>query len=330
MKLWILISIDMDKNYYNISSVLLLFFFLGMAVSAQQDAQYTQYMYNPTTINPAYAGNRGVFSVVGLHRSQWVGLEGAPSSQSLSVNSPIGSGRVGLGGNIVNDQIGPSEETALSLDFSYTIPTSDVGKLSFGLKGTAHLLNVDFDKLNFIRDRNNDPRFQNPVDNRFSPNIGVGLFYHTKKFYAGFSAPNLLETNHFDTSSVGDQNANSFLSQERINYYITTGYVFDLSSDLKFKPAGLVKFVDGAPLQVDVTANFLLYEKLTLGVAYRWDAAFSGLVGFNASDSLFIGFAYDREVTELGNETFNDGSFEILLRFELVKKYSSIISPRFF
>lgn len=319
----------MKKNYFKISNCILLFLF-GISASAQQDIQYTQYIYNPTTINPAYAGNRGVFSVVGLHRNQWVGLDGAPRSQSLSINSPIGSGRVGLGGNIINDQIGPSDETTLSADFSYTIPTSEVGRLSFGLKATAHLLNVDFGRLNFFSDRNNDPRFQNSIDNRFSPNVGIGFYYHNERFYAGLSAPNLLETKHFDTSSVNDQNANSFLSEERTNFYLSAGYVFDLSSDIKFKPAGLAKFVDGAPLQVDLTANFLLYEKFMIGAAYRWDAAFSGLVGFNVADSLFIGFAYDREITELGNQTFNDGSFEILLRFELIKKYSSIITPRFF
>lgn len=298
---------------------------------SQQDVQYTQYMYNPTTVNPAYAGNRKVLSVIGLHRSQWVGLEGAPSSQSLSVHSPVGaSGRVGVGGNIIRDEIGPSEESFVSADFSYTIPTSEKANLSFGLKATAHLLNVNFQKLDFFGVQSNDPRFQNSIDNRFSPNVGVGLFYHSERFYAGLSAPNLLETKHFENTSLNDENATSFLSQERVNYYLTTGYVFDLSSNLKFKPATLLKLVDGAPLQVDITANFLYNERFTLGAAYRWDAAFSGLVGFNINEGMMIGFAYDREVTELGNATFNDGSFELFLRFELRKSYSNIITPRFF
>lgn len=320
----------MKKNYLTIINSVLLFICSTMALFGQQDIQYTQYMYNPTTINPAYAGNRGVVSVVGLHRSQWVGLDGAPRSESLSINSPISNGRVGLGANVIRDQIGPTEESFISADFSYTIPTSEKGNLSFGLKATAHLLNVNFLALDFFGVQSDDPRFQNSIDNRFSPNVGLGLYYHNERFYAGLSAPNLLETRHFDAASLNDENATSFLSQERVNYYITTGYVFDLSEKVKFKPAALAKIVDGAPLQIDLTANFLLHDKLTLGAAYRWDAAFSGLIGFNLSDSLTIGFAYDREVTELGNTTFNDGSFELFLRFELLRNYSSIITPRFF
>lgn len=320
----------MKKNYLTIINSVLLFICGTMALFSQQDIQYTQYMYNPTTINPAYAGSRGVVSIVGLHRSQWVGLDGAPRSESLSINSPISNGRVGLGTNIIRDQIGPTEETFISGDFSYTIPTSEKGNLSFGLKATAHLLNVNFLALDFFGVQSDDPRFQNTIDNRFSPNFGLGLYYHNERFYAGLSAPNLLETRHFDASSLNDDNSSSFLSQERINFYATTGYVFDLSDRVKFKPAALAKIVDGAPLQLDLTANFLLHDKLTLGAAYRWDAAFSGLIGFNISNSLMIGFAYDREVTELGNTTFNDGSFELFLRFELLRNYSNIITPRFF
>jgi len=320
----------MKKYYLKVLSFVVPMLFSSVGLLAQQDAQYTQYMYNTVAINPAYAGNREVLSIVGLHRSQWVRIDGAPRTQTLSLNSPISAGRVGLGGTIVRDEIGPSEETTLALDFSYTIPTSEKGMLSFGLKATGHLLNVDFNDLNFFNDRANDPRFQNNIDNKFSPNVGVGLFYHTNKFYAGLSAPNILETRHFDASNLNSDDFNSILAEERINYYLTTGYVFDLNNDLKFKPAVLAKIVDGSPLQFDVSANFLLYEKFTLGVAYRWDAAFSGLVGFNVTDGLMIGFAYDKETTELGSTTINDGSYEILVRFELFKKYSRIITPRFF
>ncbi len=308
----------------------MLILFSSVELFSQQDAQYTQYMYNTVTINPAYAGSRDVLSVVGLHRSQWVGLEGAPRTQTLSIHSPISNGRVGLGGNVIKDEIGPTDETTLSLDFSYTIPTSETGQLSFGLKATGHLLNVDFDRLNFFGNRADDARFQTNIDNKFSPNVGVGLYYRTEKFYAGLSAPNLLETRHFDETSVNSNSSNSFLAEERINIYLNSGYVFNLNNSLKFKPALLLKVVDGAPLQLDVSANFLLYEKLTLGAAYRWDAAFSGLVGFNISDGLLIGFAYDRETTELGDTSFDDGSYEILIRFELFKKLSRIITPRFF
>lgn len=294
---------------------------------AQQDAQYTQYMYNTLSINPAYAGQRGGLSVLGLHRSQWVGLEGAPRTQTASIHSPVGeSERVGLGLNIVKDDIFITSETYVDLAFSYTIPTSYRGNLSFGLKGGIHLLDVNYSEASAFQ--GGDGLLENNIDNRLSPQIGAGLFYSTDKFYAGFSVPNLLETDHFDDSqTIGDPNA-TFLATERINYYATSGYVFDITPDFKLKPAGLVKWVAGAPLQVDITANALLNDKFTLGVAYRWSASVSALVGFQVSDSLLIGLAYDRETTEL--QQFNDGSFEVFLRFEFLRRPKSLISPRFF
>ncbi|WP_271770289.1 PorP/SprF family type IX secretion system membrane protein [Aquimarina algiphila] len=297
---------------------------------AQQDAQYTQYMYNTISVNPAYAGSRGVLSIMGLHRSQWVGLDGAPRTQTLTINTPMGTNeRLGLGLSIVNDEIGPTDETYFGIDFSYTIPLSERGKLSLGIKAGGHLLNVDFQRLSQFN--GNDALFENNIDNKFSPQIGVGFYYHTDKFYFGLSAPSLLETNHFDESSTStDSEAVSFLAEERINYYLITGYVFDLNDNLKFKPAVLGKLVFGAPLQVDVSANFLMYERLTLGVAYRWSAAVTGQIGFQISDALMIGLAYDRETTELGQTQFNDGSYEVMLRFELFKKYNRMLTPRFF
>ncbi|MBQ0734307.1 type IX secretion system membrane protein PorP/SprF [Aquimarina celericrescens] len=297
---------------------------------AQQDAQYTQYMYNTISVNPAYAGSRGVMSIMGLHRSQWVGLEGAPRTQTLTLNTPIGDNeRVGLGFSIVNDEIGPTDETYFGVDFSYTIPTSEEGKLSFGLKAGGHLLNIDF--LRLTQFNANDALFEANIDNKFSPQVGIGAYYHTEKFYFGLSAPNLLETDHFDESTTSsDSDAVSFLAEERINYYLISGYVFDINPDLKLKPAILTKLVFGAPLQVDLSANFLLYDRLTLGAAYRWSAAVTGQIGFQISDAMMIGFAYDRETTELGQAQFNDGSYEVMLRFELFKKYNRMLTPRFF
>ena len=267
-------------------------------------------------------------SIAGLHRSQWVGLDGAPRTQTLTLNTPVGiSNRVGLGLSVVNDKIGPMDETYFDIDFSYTVPTSEQGKLSFGLKAGGHLLNVDFQQLSQFDI--NDPSFENNIDNKFSPNIGVGFYYHTHRFYLGLSAPNLLETKHFDESADGDGNS-SFIAKERINYYLIAGHVFDLSDNVKFKPALLTKMVSGAPLQVDVSANFLLYEKLTLGAAYRWSAALSAMAAFQVSDAIMLGFAYDRETTQLGRTEFNDGSYEVILRFELFKKYNRMLTPRFF
>ncbi len=294
----------------------------------QQDAQYTQYIYNTISINPAYAGSRDAISVTGLYRNQWVGIGGAPVTQTLNIHSPIGeNNKVGLGLSIVNDKIGPTQETYIDIDFSYTINTSVEGQLAFGLKAGGHLLDVNFDELNQYT--NTDVLLDNNIDNKFSPNVGVGVYYHSEKWYLGVSAPNLLQTKHFDESSL-DNNASSFLAAERVNYYLTGGYVFDINETTKFKPAALLKAVSGAPLQLDVSANFLLYDKLTLGLGYRWSAALSAIVGFQISDNLMLGFAYDWETTRLGNTEFNAGSYEFVLRYEIFKRKEKILYPRFF
>ncbi len=299
--------------------VLILFFVLFNSLSfAQQDAQYTQYMYNTISVNPGYAGSRDVLSLTGLYRTQWVGLDGAPKTMTFSGHSPLKNEKMGLGVSIVRDEIWIQKETYIDVDFSYTINTSADAQLAFGLKAGAHLLDFDFDETRPLTSP--DPSEFDDVK-KFSPNVGFGIYYHTDKFYLGYSAPTLLRTKYYDDSSVS-------AAQDRVNHYVIAGYVFDLNVNLKFKPAVLFKAVQGAPLQADLSGNFLLNEKLSLGLAYRWDAALSGLVGFQISDGLMIGYAYDWETTELNN--YNSGSHEIFLRFEFKSSKDGIISPRFF
>ena len=296
---------------------------LSIASYGQQDAQYTQYMYNTISVNPAYAGSRQAMSIFALHRTQWVGIEGAPVTNSFSINTPISESKVGLGLSFVNDQIGPSDENNIAIDFSYTIPASEKYKMSFGIKASANLLNVDFTKLDQYP---GDPIFEQNIDNKFSPNIGVGFYLHSDKGYLGLSAPNLIETEHFDGSATSS--STSHIATERINYYLIAGYVFDMSPSLKFKPSLQTKYVQGAPLQVDLSANFMIEEKFVAGLAYRWSAAMSAMVGFQVSDSFFVGYAYDFDTTDLAD--YNSGSHEIFLRYELFNKFDKIISPRFF
>mgnify|MGYP001823939073 FL=1 len=303
---------------------LLVLLFAGH-LHAQQDAQYTQYMYNTISVNPAYAGSRGNMSIAGLYRSQWVGLDGAPKTQTFNMHTPLGYRGVGLGLSIVNDQIGPTSETFFDLDFSYTIQLAEESRLSFGLKASASLLDIRFSELNqdVTSPGGPDPTLQQDITNRFSPNIGAGVYYHTDRFYAGLSVPRFLETSHFDESSLST-------AKEQMNLYLITGYVFDMSAFWKFKPALLIKATQGAPIGVDLSANFMYNDKFIMGIAYRWDAAFSGLVGFQLSPSFLLGMAYDREITELGQAAFNNGSFEIILRYDFIKVKGNLKSPRFF
>lgn len=286
---------------------------------AQQDPQYTQYMYNTVNVNPAYAGSRGTMSIFGLYRTQWVGLDGAPKTANVSMHTPIQNSRLGLGVSFTNDRIGAMDENNISADVSYTVDVSETFKLSFGVKATANLLNVDYTKLNIYDP--NDSKFRENVENQFNPNIGAGLYLHSDKTYFGLSVPNFLETDRYDDNAISTM-------KQKMNFYFIGGHVFDLSPSLKFKPAFLAKAVQGAPLQVDLTANFMLNDKFVVGGAYRWDAAFSGLVGFQVNDGLFVGYTYDADNTKLRH--YNSGSHEVFMRFELFNRYNRITSPRFF
>jgi type IX secretion system PorP/SprF family membrane protein len=291
--------------------------FTGVLTYAQQDAQFTQYMYNTINVNPAYAGSRGALSMFALHRTQWVGLDGAPVTNTVSINTPLNLSNLGLGVSLINDKIGPTTENAISADLSYTIQTSETWKLSFGMKATANLFDLDASKLNPVDAT--DPSLQNY--SKFSPNIGAGVYWHSDKAYVGFSVPNFIQTNRYDDNEVA-------IFKERISYYLIAGYVFDLANTVKFKPAMLTKMVEGAPLQVDVSGNFLFYDKFMVGIAYRWSASLSAMVGFQVTDGLYIGYGYDRETTNLNN--YNSGSHEIFLRYELFNNINKITTPRFF
>lgn len=291
--------------------------FTGIVSYAQQDAQFTQYMYNTINVNPAYAGSRGAMSIFALHRTQWVGLDGAPVTNAVSINTPLNSSNLGLGVSVINDKIGPTHENTISADLSYTIQASDTYKLSFGVKATANLFDLDVSRL--TPKQAGDLSLQN--FNKFTPNIGAGLYLHSDKAYVGVSVPNFIETNRYDDNDVK-------MFKEKKSFYLIAGYVFDLNSSIKFKPALLTKMVSGAPLQVDLSGNFLFNNKFMIGAAYRWSAAVSGMVGFQISDGMYIGYGYDLETTNLDN--YNSGSHEIFLRYELFKNNKKITTPRFF
>jgi len=291
--------------------------FTGALSYAQQDAQFTQYMYNTVNVNPAYAGSRGALSIFGLHRTQWVGVEGAPSTNAVSINSPINDSNLGVGLSFVNDKIGFTSENAISADVSYTVQTSETFKLSFGIKGTGNFFNLDASKADFADDRETINKL-----NEFTPNVGAGVYFHSDKAYVGLSVPNFI-TNKYKYNSD-----TKTAYQEKMSYYLIAGYVFDLSPNTKFKPAVMAKAVSGAPLQADISANFMFFDKLVLGGAYRWDAAVSAMAGFQITDGLFIGYGYDYDTTDLNN--YSKGSHEVFLRYELFNNFNKIISPRFF
>ncbi|MGS4344188.1 type IX secretion system membrane protein PorP/SprF [Myroides odoratus] len=286
---------------------------------AQQDPQYTQYMYNPAVINPAYAGSVSNLQFFGLYRTQWVGLEGAPKTAYLSATTPLNDSGLGMGFHFKNDHLGVMDQNSLAIDLAYTVDLNYQYKLAFGLKGTGSLLDVNYDKLHIYD--GTDPIAGENISNKFSGNVGAGVYLYSDKAYVGISAPMILSSNIYNDNDYK-------VMKEKTHFYLMGGYVFDINPDIQFKPAALVKVMTGSPLQVDLTANFLFYEKFTLGAAYRWDASVSGLAGFQVTDGLFIGYTYDADTSKLAK--YHSGSHEIFMKFELFNNNRRKVAPRFF
>jgi type IX secretion system PorP/SprF family membrane protein len=300
---------------FNIIALALL---CGSAAFSQQMPQFTQYMFNTISINPAYAGSRETLSLVGLHRSQWIGLDGGPTTQTFSIHSPMRNEKVGLGLSFINDELGFENFTYIYGDFSYTIQVSEKTKLAFGLKGGFTSYSIDQE----LRDAEpTDPAIYG-IENRWSPNIGAGAFLHTNRWYVGLSAPRILNTDYNGTDD--------YEALERISYYLTGGVVVDINDNTKFKPSFMVKATNGAPLSYDITGNFLFNEKLWLGAAYRFDqsaGALGGIVDFQVSKQFRIGYAYEHPLSDI--RPYTSGTHEILLMFEVFKS-KRVKSPRYF
>ena len=307
----------MNKLYLAISLGLLTL--TGMY--GQQDPQYTQYMYNMNIINPAYAGSKENLSFGLLYRKQWVNIEGAPTTFTLSGSAPVGK-NVGIGLSVISDEIGPIKENNVYGDVSYTLNLGGERRLAFGLKAGATFHNIGLlsQVSPFVPDIN-DPAFSSNENNVFF-NAGAGLFYYTDKFYIAASVPNMIKSVH-----LNDVSGKTF-GVESPHYFLTSGYVFDINDNLKFKPFAMLKTAFNAPLSVDVSTNFLFNEKFEIGATYRLQDSFGGLVNFAISPSLRIGYAYDHIVSDLRAAT--SSSHEVILLFDLnfPKKISR--SPRYF
>jgi len=311
----------MKNNFTLLNKYCLLLLLCSLFAYAQQEPQYTQYMYNTLTVNPGYTGSPGYLEATLQHRSQWVGIDGAPTTQAFTVHSPYSQNHdnIGLGLSVVNDNLGPSNEVYADGNFSYAIRFANDSKLAFGLKAGARMLNIDWSKGRYYQP--GDPLLNNNINNKINPLIGAGLYYYTDRWYAGISVPNFIQNDYYDYVQESVQ-------ADRLLYFVMAGYVFNLNDNLKFKPAALAKIVTGAPVIVDVSANFLLQETVTLGASYRWDDSVSALAGIQVTQNIFAGYSYDYSVTDLNK--YNNGSHEIIVRFTLQPKQNRIKSPRFF
>lgn len=292
---------------------------ISMDIFAQQDPQYTQYMYNMNVVNPAYAGSKEALSLGLLYRKQWVSLDGAPSTLTLSGHSPLKK-NVGIGLSLISDKIGPVDETNAFVDVSYTVKLTEEHKLAFGLKTGATFHKVDFAKI-YPTLVHEDDLFSQPNPNTTDLNFGFGAFYYSNNYYLSVSIPNFLKSNYLDYNGIS-------YGSEVPHYFISGGYVFDSNPNLKFKPSFLVKTAFNAPVSFDLSANFLIQEKLELGATYRREDSFGAMVNFMITPQLRIGYAYDHIISDLNFTTPSSHEIMLLYDFNLSKKVQQ--SSRFF
>lgn len=303
-------------------------------VKAQKEPQYTQYMYNIGSFNPAYVGTTESPEIAGLYRAQWIDIPGAPKTIRFGTNIPLSNEKMGLGFNVISDQLGPSTQTYVDIAYSYQFNISENAKLSFGMDAGGSFLNVDFAKGTFKNP--GEPILNGMTINQFYPTIGAGMFlYENDIWYLGVSIPNFL------TDGIYNDDVATIV-EDKIQFNFIGGYVFNLSEGLKFKPAVLANLISGAPVNFNVSGNFLINDRFTLGASYRLDNAVSGLAGFQISNTMFLGYSYDYNTNPLGE--FNSGSHEVILKFYLGKgsgssgtkdpklkgKPKQIDTPRFF
>lgn len=302
-----------------------LFFLIVLKISAQQDVQYTHYMYNMSLINPAYTTDD--FSTINmglLYRTQWVGIDGSLTSANAFFHAPL-KNNIEIGATFLNDNINDViKENNINIDVAYKLILSRNSNLSFGIKsGMGFLTNNFRDFMLESGDASTDEAFSENLKKSFF-NFGAGVYFNTEKFYLGLSVPNFIRTEHLQ-----NDDSNLFVGKEEIHAYLTAGYVFSLSNKVKLKPSFLLKGVEGAPLTYDINANGIYDDKFEVGLGYRFEDAFTAVVNINITPVLKVGYSYDYNISKLNN--FNSGSHEIILLYDLVTLYSGYEkSPRYF
>jgi type IX secretion system PorP/SprF family membrane protein len=311
------------KNIMNFPKSLLLI--AGMAAcfvsNAQFDPNFTQYMFNEAVINPGYVGSRECLSGTMLYRQQWVGLDGAPTTLTGSVHSPLMGGKLGAGINFVNEKIGVSQRTAVSANGAYRLGLKS-GTLSFGLQLGLVSLSENLSQLNL----QSDQQFMVSSGKKTAPNLGFGMYYSTNKWYGGISIPRMIY-NRIDVASGSTELQNSF-NVDYFHYYITGGGVVNLSNAIKLRPNAMMKVVKGAPAQLDINANLLFNDMIWAGLGYRTGDAMNLMLGAFINKQLRIGYSYDYTLSAL--QDYNTGSHEIMIGYDLNFNKDKVVSPRYF
>jgi type IX secretion system PorP/SprF family membrane protein len=292
-------------------------------LSAQQDPQFTHYMYNTLSVNPAYAGSRDVLNISALHRQQWIGLDGAPTTQTVVIHSPLKNRKIGVGFSVINDKIGPLNQTFFYGDFSYSVRFTEKLKLSFGLKAGANWFQPKIAELHTIQ--GNDPSFTGSTARSvLLPNVGAGIYLHHDSWYVGASAPRLIQ-NKFQLGN-GENDTNAVL--EIRHMFLIGGFVLPVSSDIKLKPTFQAKIVQNAPVSIDATLEVLIRDRFSVGAGMRYKDSYYGLVGYQFSSQFRGGLSFDYTSTRLQN--VNNGTIEVMLSYDFMNRQDKLRSPRYF
>ncbi|HFA49172.1 MAG TPA: type IX secretion system membrane protein PorP/SprF [Bacteroidetes bacterium] len=302
-------------------SILLFFTIIACAGYSQSDVQFTHYMYNKLSYNPAYTGSKGTFDLLGLFRKQWTGIDGAPTTASFSLHAPFSDGRNAMGINLTADEIGKVKTTAIDLFYAYHIKINETSKLSIGLQGRIEQAKINWrkaDPFDLV-----DDFIPGANESSFAPNFGLGAYYYSNNYFVGISVPRLLKNTLFlDRSGTEIEKASTLTS------YVTAGVITKLTKNVKFIPSFLLTYNKNAPVDLDLNANFILMDKIIAGLSYRLADSVDGLIGFQFTNGMRLGMAMDFTTSEL--EKFTTGSFEIMLGYTFKCKDCSVNHLRYF
>jgi type IX secretion system PorP/SprF family membrane protein len=304
-------------NRYNKHLLLILALVITSLTNAQREPQYTQYINNTLTYNPAYISTQEDITITALGRSQWVGFEGAPKTVSFSAILPS-LNKLGTGLNIIHDEIGATKQTSISGSLAYELQLNESIYTSFGISAGGSFLNVNYNDGNMIDA--NDPMLVNA--NHFDPNLGSGIMTYADHWYVGLSIPNFLKSKYYS------EKKSALIATENLQYFILGGYIFTINDHFKFKPAVLARISKSLPFVIDYSANMLINKKVTVGISYRSSNILTGIFGVQLTDVFYLGYSYDRTFSNLNR--YNTGSSEILLKITLPSKIKTIKSPRFY
>ena len=310
------------KNIYTFKSVIFYFLMLIIPVSSfsQQDLMLTQYMVSLQPTNAGYVGTSGRLNATAYTRNQWVGFEGAPSSQILMINSPFIKHNIGVGLTLVHDQIGPLKQTLVFADIAYNFKISDKIKLSMGLKSGLSIQQPDISNVTTVDQ--NDPAYRSQKQTELLPNFGFGLYMYSKKFYVGLSTPKLMQ------NKTGDNSTQGVSGSEKRHYYLISGYLFELNPEWKLRPSLFAKMVTGAPISTELTANTIYKDKIWFGIMYRFGDAIGGILQYQVTKQFRVGYSYDFALSKMMK--YNNGTHEIMLSYDMIFRDDRIVTPRYF